>query len=297
LQWLFLAVLVLAAFFTMFASMRMAYVVLVVQLVLILVLTRSQRKAFYLIVIMAISVPQFFGVTMMRQAGVPSIVSDLDAPQVVIQNQCRRGVKGTKAARVLNALMVGRYFDDIFKVSHIGLHYPNVVPFTGTFAMPTYEVQIPETIEEFRPGCPRPPEQWVPLWTTDPGAGPGDIARLETPKYLAAYVFAQPGNGVTPGLTGWLYLSFAKTGVAVGFLILGMLHFGIFGLMRSSYPTGLGKLLGILVFPSLTLLVMNSNLISVVARVASDAIVAGTVFLLGLYLARFAWIKQRPDQE
>jgi hypothetical protein len=107
---------------------------------------------------------------------------------------------------------------------------------------------------------------------------------LTLPRYIALYVYGERGNEITSGFAGWLYISFGITGVIVGFIALGAVH-RVMGDRMHGSPDSLGGLIAMMAFPTMTLLILNSEGQSVLGRLTTDIIIIPLVLVAAKIIA------------
>lgn len=170
--------------------------------------------------------------------------------------------------RLTSAAFSGRYFMDVAKLAHIASYFPSERDY----------LSIPGLVGVVGDG--------------DDRAAPEEIIPGSLDRYLAREVFQEPDNSVPAGYLGELYISFGWLGIVGGFGLLGVFHRGLFHyLTERVLPPQFAACL-VLLIPTTTIVLLNSGLVSAVARAVIDLGILLFVFpppdLVGPFRRRLA---------
>ena len=264
------AAFLLGCYFTTFTSLRLFFVTLTVQVLLILWLSGAKWRYAVMTAVIGMVAFQAVGVTLLRgegasasaDAGIVLIADNSETPAAQVV-----AVKQGRARGFLQLLFEGRYFMDVAKMAHIGHHFPEKRPYLYGGSFRGVEVVMPRKMSDILPER-NNYRGWQVAWGGR-DVEPGTTVRMRVNNYLGTYIFREPKNGVT-SFAGLLYADFGWIGIAVGFLLVGALHRLMFNLMTHDVTKWWVRFGAIMALPTLTLLLLNSGLISAVVRMGTD---------------------------
>ncbi|TWG98046.1 hypothetical protein L598_000200001850 [Mesorhizobium sp. J18] len=274
----------LGFYFTIFTSLRLFFVTLTLQVLLIIWLSGIRWRYMVMAAVAGAVALQAVGVTLLRGEG--NSVS-ADTGTVLVANAGSVPAAQVDAARrgqargFLQLLFEGRYFMDVAKMAHIGHHFPEKRPYLHGRSFLGVEVTMPERLSDVLPER-NNYRGWQVPWG-GPDTEPGTTVRMRVNNYLGTYIFREPRNGVT-SFAGLLYADFGWIGLAAGFLLVGALHRLMFNLMTHDVTKWWIRFGAIMALPTMTLLLLNSGLISAVVRIGTDLAV-----IPACILAASAW--------
>ena len=282
---IFVLAFVLASAFTAFASLRLVLVLTAIQVLVVFSLRRGRHRWALMAFVVIVTGAQLQFVTEARNSGA-STATATTAPsdnsnELPVPSTATPGAHWGYGVAV--ALLEGRYFMDVAKLAHVARHFPSQHDFLGLSVISGVTVPMPAQLSDVMPGRPER-ENWRRDWGGDPWIAPGEEVHLTLPRYIALYVYGERGNEITSGFAGWLYISFGITGVIVGFIALGAVHRVMADRMHGSLDS-LGGLIAMMAFPTMTLLILNSEGQSVLGRLTTDIIIIPLVLVAAKIIA------------
>lgn len=235
-----------------FASLRLFLLLMVLQIVLATAYFRPEKGRGFLAALGLLTLSSFVWITWVERSlplAPTSARAQLERPEPRLEARGRA---------LLSSIFEGKYLLDVAKLSHLGHYFPSRAPY---LAGRGYLGLAPDL---------------------DADSSPADATFN---RYLARVVFAQPENNIPAGFAGELYVNFGPVGLALGFLGLGVFHRRILERLAGPPLPTLVAAAWLCIVPSVTVVVLNSGLVSAFTRAAVDLAVLALVFLPGARLS------------
>lgn len=268
---------------TLFASVRLFFIILALQLILILWTSKMRARYWLVALILGVTLLQAGTATLLRHPGsLDSIELSEQSSRTEKERPSRENDDQPwlvqKAEKAIHLVFRGRYFLDISKLALIGQHFPEKQEFLYGGSFRGVPVKMPASLAEILPEHPDLPNWQAPWGGAD--VAPGSTVYMRINNYLGTYVFREPANGMTI-FAGQIYIDFGYLGLAIGFFLVGLLHRLMFNIITHGDAKWWVRLITIMALPMVTLLLLNSGLVSAVARVVTDALIIPAVLLGG----------------